>query len=73
MPPVRLGVALSRLRRVRIRQLIACAAIAMMGSFAQRYVKRHGLAQPFQADFEGLFGYGQGEHPQRAVLPILTS
>src|SRR4051812_33500691 len=31
------------------------------GSFAQRYVKRHGLAQPFQADFEELSGYGQGE------------
>ena len=31
-----------------------------MGSFAQRYVKRHGLAQPFQADFEGLSGYVRG-------------
>src|SRR3954462_6599177 len=39
------------------------------GSFAQRYVKRHGLAQSFQADFEGLSGCGQGEHLQRAVLP----
>jgi TnpA family transposase len=45
----------------------------LMGSFAQRYVKRHGLTQPFQADFEGLSGYGQGEHLPRAVLPILTS
>jgi hypothetical protein len=36
------------------------------GSFAQRYVKRHGLAQPFQADFEGLSEYGQGEHRQRS-------
>ena len=43
------------------------------GSFAQRYVKRHGLAQPFQADFEGLSGYGQDEHLQRVVLPVLTS
>src|SRR4051794_12744701 len=38
------------------------------GSFAQRYVKRHGLAQSFQADFEGLSGCGQGEHLQRAIL-----
>ena len=30
------------------------------GSFAQRYVKRHELAQPFQADFEGLSGYVRG-------------
>ena len=36
------------------------------GSFAQRHVKRHGLAQPFQADFEELSGYGQGEHLQRS-------
>jgi hypothetical protein len=30
----------------------------ILGSFAQRYVKRHGLAQPFQADFERLSGCG---------------
>jgi penicillin-binding protein 1A len=30
MPPLWLGVALSRLRRVRVRRLIACATIAMM-------------------------------------------
>jgi len=32
----------------------------MWGAFAQRYVKRHELAQPFQADFEGLSGYVRG-------------
>ena len=43
-----------------------------MGSFAQRYVKRHGLAQPFQADFEGLSGYGQGEHLQPPDPDVVT-
>jgi hypothetical protein len=54
-----------RLRREQARD-------SLRGSFAQRYVKRHGLAQPFQADFEGLSESGQGEHLQRAPLPILT-
>ena len=42
------------------------------GSFAQRYVKRHGLAQPFQADFEGLSGYGQGELLQPPGPDVMT-
>ena len=34
--------------------------IAKAGSFAQRYVKRHELTQPFQADFKRLSGYVRG-------------
>src|SRR3954454_14160527 len=45
---------------------------APKGSFAQRYVKRHGLAQPFQADFEELSGYGQGEHLQPPDPAVVT-
>lgn len=35
-------------------------------------IKRHGLAQPFQADFEGLSGYGQGEHLQPPDPDVVT-
>jgi hypothetical protein len=49
---------------------LTIASMRWLGSFAQRYVKRHELAQSFQANFEGLSGYGQGRFGSLAGLTL---